>query len=60
MSWKICERCEGDETIVNPAFDYMTASEVNEMGPEFTENYLDGVYDVECPDCSGTGKVHLR
>lgn len=51
----VCPRCRGEGSIVNPSVDGhgITADEMDELGPEFMQDYLDGLYDVRCPRCTG-------
>jgi len=51
----VCPRCEGRGSHVNPAVDGngITADEMDELGPDFREDYLSGVYDVRCDECKG-------
>jgi hypothetical protein len=57
--WEICGRCDGYGTHVNPNVDGngITQDEMEELGPEFKEDYMSGVYDVQCEECHGTGKT---
>lgn len=52
---EVCDRCEGKGTHVNEAIDGngITASEMDELGPDFLEDYMGGVYDVRCTECKG-------
>lgn len=57
-NWKVCTRCRGNGTHVNPAIDGngITASEMDEIlhdDPEFIDSYMNGVYDVSCELCGG-------
>lgn len=56
--WEICRRCRGDGTHTNPNIDGngIASDEMHELGPDFTEDYLGGVYDVACSGCGGSGK----
>lgn len=48
----VCHRCQGRG--VHDAWEGgMTMDEMDEQGPEFMEDYLDGVYDVACSVCGG-------
>ena len=48
----VCHRCEGRG--VHDAWEGgMTMDEMYEQGPEFVEDYFDGVYDVACSVCRG-------
>lgn len=53
--WAICPTCEGNGTHVNPAIDGhgITAEEMYELGDDFREDYMRGVYDVSCEECKG-------
>lgn len=54
--WAICPSCrgEGSSTRYLGAF---TSDDMAELGPEFFEDYARGVYDRECDECYGSGKV---
>lgn len=56
---EVCDRCEGKGTHVNEAIDGngITASEMDELGPDFLEDYMGGVYDVRCTVCKGRNVV---
>jgi len=51
----VCPRCEGKGTHTNPNIDGngITSEEMHELGDEFREDYLKGVYDVRCERCKG-------
>lgn len=53
--YEVCGRCHGKGTHVNPSIDGngITSDEMDELGPEFLEDYLGGVYDVPCEECEG-------
>jgi hypothetical protein len=53
--FEVCDRCEGKGRHTNPNIDGngITSSEMDELGPEFLEDYLSGVYDVACQVCGG-------
>ena len=53
--YEVCWRCEGTGSHTNPAVDGngITASEVDELGPDFMEAYLAGRYDIQCLECNG-------
>jgi len=63
--WEICHSCAGDGTIpdraISPTGDgSWTGSEFAEACHEdedFRDHYFGGMYDVACPDCSGSGKT---
>lgn len=51
--WVTCPRCQGWGKHTNPAIDGngITSDEMAELGQEFLEDYLSGVYDVGCSGC---------
>lgn len=51
----VCYTCQGTGSTVNPDIDGngITASEMDELGDDFREDYLSGVYDVTCRTCKG-------
>ena len=52
--FKVCDRCRGTATVVNPAIDASGISrEQFEGDPQFEEDYFDGKYDITCPECLG-------
>lgn len=53
--YEVCDRCRGTWSHTNPAIDGngITGDEMDELGPEFLEDYLGGVYDVQCEECRG-------
>jgi hypothetical protein len=57
--WEICSRCSGNGTHVNPNIDGngITSSEWAEWDEDEREGYFSGRYDVQCEDCSGSGKI---
>lgn len=57
--WEICECCNGNGRMENPAFsDGISGEEwANEWEQDEREAYLSGAYDVRCDECEGTGKV---
>lgn len=52
---ELCPRCDGEGSHTNPAIDGngITASEMDELGDDFREDYMQGVYDVTCERCAG-------
>jgi hypothetical protein len=56
--WEICRSCrgEGKSSAYLGAF---TQDDMEEEGPEFVEDYVNGVYDQTCEECNGTGKVKV-
>ncbi|MBH3016017.1 hypothetical protein [Serratia ureilytica] len=60
FNWVICDCCEGDGKVDNPAFSNgFTSSEWADMDCDEKRSYLDGSYDVPCTNCSGTGKTKV-
>ena len=59
----VCPRCGGHGTITNPNIypigGGFTQSEWNEMDSEFQDMYMDGAYDVRCPDCKGRNVIEI-
>lgn len=53
--WEVCPRCDGTGKHVNPAVDGngITRDEMDELGPDFFDDYMSGVYDVACEECNG-------
>jgi len=51
----ICGRCEGKGTHTNPSIDGngISAEEMHELGDDFKEDYMAGVYDITCTQCKG-------
>jgi hypothetical protein len=61
FKWAICSRCEGRNVStahVEHDGGGITASEMDELGDDFRDDYLAGVYDRPCPHCEG-GKVKV-
>ena len=57
--FEVCPRCRGTGSHVNPAIDGngLSAEDIDDAGPEFLDDYLGGVYDVQCYQCEGTRVV---
>lgn len=54
LRWKVCETCDGRGTHVNPSIDaHGISSEDFDEDPDFREEYMSGMYDVPCYECSG-------
>ena len=53
-----CHRCNGKGTTYLGHYESyaFTASDRHELGPDFMQDYMDGVYDRPCPSCKGKGK----
>ncbi len=56
---EVCPRCHGEGVHDHPAFNGFTGEEMREMGDDFRENYISGVYDVTCTECSGRNVVNV-
>lgn len=54
--FEICSVCDGHGRSSAYLGAY-TASEMDEQGPDFHDDYMSGVYDRTCDECSGDGKV---
>lgn len=59
QQFKVCGTCQGRGSHVNRAIDGngITQDEMAEMGPEFFEDYMSGMYDVRCEECGGNRVV---
>ena len=55
--YEVCGRCQGEGTVVNPAFNGITANDIFDShgydSDEFFEDMGSGMYDVICPECHG-------
>ena len=53
--YEVCGRCRGEGKHTNPAIDGngITQSEMDELGDDFREDYVNGVYDIICEECKG-------
>ena len=53
--YEVCSACRGRGFYVNPAIDSngITEDEMYELGDDFREDYMRGVYDVVCDGCDG-------
>ena len=51
----VCGMCGGKGCHVNPSIDGhgITLEEMDELGPEFFEDYMGGMFDVQCYRCHG-------
>jgi hypothetical protein len=51
----VCSTCDGRGSHVNPSIDSegLTASDFEEAGEDFREEYCSGRYDVPCYECGG-------
>lgn len=55
----VCPECRGHGQVTNPEIDGngITGSEMEELGPDFLEDYLSGAYNIPCPCCHGQNVV---
>jgi len=52
--YKVCPRCKGKGSHVNPNVDgHGLSQESFEQDPDFYGDYMSGVYDVDCYECGG-------
>lgn len=53
--YEVCPTCQGRGRHVNPAIEPhgLTQEDFDEEGPEFFDDYMSGVYDVQCQECRG-------
>ena len=63
--YEVCPVCDGEGKTVNPSIDGngITASEMDEIlhdDPDFTDDYMGGVYDVVCRCCNGQRVVLIE
>lgn len=56
--WSICTKCSG-EGMHSQRLGSFTASEWDEAGHEFQEDYMRGTFDDICERCRGSGKLWL-
>lgn len=60
LKWVICDCCEGNGKVENPAFSNgFTSSEWHDMHEDEQANYMAGDYDVKCQGCNGLGRVQV-
>ena len=54
IEYAVCDCCHGRGKVVNPSIDAggLTA-EAFEEDPDFYDRYMEGAYDVTCPECNG-------
>ena len=57
-AWDLCPMCQGDGTVVNPSIDSngLTYSDFGD-DPDFCDDYMEGRYDITCPECRGRTTV---
>jgi hypothetical protein len=49
----VCHTCEGKGTRVNPDIDGNGLTHEDFEDEDFRENYLSGMYDIQCSGCKG-------
>ena len=56
--WVICDLCLGQGSYVNPSIDGcgLTPNDFEE-DLEFEQAYFNGIYDIPCHQCGGSGKM---
>lgn len=59
---EVCSNCDGYGSYVNPSIDGngITESEMAEIlheDPDFLDNYMSGMYDIQCECCHGNKVV---
>jgi RecJ-like exonuclease len=59
--YEVCPRCKGHGMHTNPSVDGngITQSEMDELGEQFREDYINGLYDVTCYECKGKRVVKV-
>lgn len=56
--WEVCDLCRGKGIHVNPSIDSGGISaEMFHDDPDFSDNYRDGMFDVQCYQCAGRTTV---
>jgi len=50
--YRVCPKCQGHGSIVNPYVSVWTAED-RDNDPDGFESMMAGDYDVTCPECSG-------
>lgn len=52
--YEVCGRCNGTGTHTNPNIDGNGLTQEDfDQDPDFHEDYMSGVYDIQCLDCKG-------
>lgn len=59
--FQLCPRCKGEGSHVNPAIDGngITTDEMDDLGVDFQDDYMAGVYDVACHRCNGKRVIEV-
>ena len=60
IKYEVCDCCRGRGKVVNPSIDAggLTREDFDE-DPDFHEAYMNGDYDVKCPECDGLRVVPI-
>ena len=54
--YEVCDVCEGKGHYVNPNIDrHGLSSEDFDEDPDFRDQYISGIYDIQCRNCKGKG-----
>lgn len=56
--WVICGQCDG-HGMSSAYLGAFTREDIEDQGPEFMEEYMNGGYDRPCETCKGTGKIRI-
>lgn len=60
FKWIICNCCNGEGSVENPAFDNgFISSEWADMHTDEQAAYMAGDYNVPCQECNSSGKVQI-
>jgi Ribonuclease G/E len=60
MEIKECKTCKGKGHYLNPEVEVDGMLKEFQDNPEFKWNCYNGVYDITCPDCKGTGIIYEK
>ena len=60
VKFAVCPTCDGKGTRVNPNIDGNGLSQEDfDDDPDFREDYMAGVYDVQCDHCDGLRVIEV-
>jgi hypothetical protein len=54
--WEVCRRCRGEGELAMPGVSF-SSDEMEELGEDFCDDYMNGVYNEPCPECGGRTTV---